>query len=80
MYLSNLAALLEELEPRDGVAANTIECGSELALTPESPLTADQLETLLGPAPPLGGRTHKRPRFVPFRDNFSGDFRPFRIR
>jgi hypothetical protein len=80
MYMSNLAALLEELESGVPANADTMENAGDLIATRESPLTEDELETLLRPAslPQRGYR--KRLRLVRFCDNFSGDFRPFRIR
>lgn len=80
MYMSNLAALLDDLESEACTSTDTMEHGGDLITPRESPLTADELGTLLGPAPPLRGRARKRLRLVLFHDNFSGDFRPFRIR
>jgi hypothetical protein len=79
MYMSNLAALLEELESGVPANADTMENAGDLIATRESSLTEDELETLLGPASPLCRGNRKR-RLVRFRDNSSGDFRPFRIR
>lgn len=68
MTMSNLAEVLESLD------------SDELYASDESPLTADELETLLGPAPRRRDAQRKRLRLVRFCDNFSGDFQLFRVR
>jgi hypothetical protein len=78
--MSNLAALLDDLESGGRAHADTTEQAVDLLVTAESPLTADELETLLGAAPQPRDRERRRLRLVRFRDNFSGDFRPFRVR
>jgi len=80
MYMSNLAEVLESLDSGARAHADPTEQAGELYASDESPLTADELETLLGPAPRRRDAQRKRLRLVRFRDNFSGDFRPFRVR
>lgn len=80
MYMSNLAEVLESLDSGARVHADTTEQAGELYASDESPLTVEELETLLGPASPLRRRNRKRLRFVRYCDNFSGEFRPFRVR
>ncbi len=80
MTMSNLAEVLESLDSGVLAHADTTEHPGELYASDQSPLSVDELETLLGPASPLRHANRKRLRLAVFRDNFSGDFRPFRIR
>ncbi|HEY4646864.1 MAG TPA: hypothetical protein VIH25_11360 [Steroidobacteraceae bacterium] len=80
MDMSNLAVLLDALEPQACVSAAATEPRCALFETDESPLNSDAIEVPMATPPQALARRRKRRRLIRFRDNFSGDFAAFRIR
>jgi hypothetical protein len=79
MNLSNLAAVLAELEPLACVPAPATRLRCDLIETEELPVNPEAIEALITMPLRAHARRRKRRRLTPFRDNYSGDFRPFRI-
>ena len=79
MYLSNLAAVLEELEPRASIeSCETASPTDPVAADPERPI-ADESEVLCGTHRRAIVCRRRRRYLAHFRDNYSGDYHLFRI-